>query len=142
MFTNMRLNLIIMVLTATLSGCSVLEYIWLVPRASSEVSFNPIFSNTEILDTFAQVALPELKFFSQPSETYRNVGEGIIEIGHYHSRAGFVKSSIAGFSARAEINRKQHTLSFVVKGAEAYYQALPVDEVVQKITYKLSEKLK
>jgi hypothetical protein len=142
MFTNMRLNLIITVFTATLSGCSVLEYIWLVPRANSEVSFNPIFSNTEILDTFAQVALPKLKFFSQPSETYRNVGEGIIEIGHYHSRAGIVKSSIAGFSARAEIDREQHTLSFVVKGAGAYYQALPVDETAQEITYELSKKLK
>jgi len=138
----MPLILIMMVLGATLSGCSVLEYIWLVPRASGELSFNPVFSNTEILDTFAQVALPELKFYSQPSETYRNVDVGIFEIGHYHSRAGIVKSSIAGFSVHAEIDRKQHTLSFVVKGAEAFYQALPVDEVVQKITYKLSEKLK
>jgi len=131
-----------MVLTATLSGCSVLEYIWLVPRASGEVSFNPLFSNTEILDTFAQVTLPELKFFSQPSETYRNIDEGIIEIGHFHSRAGIVKSSIVGFSARAEVDREQHTLSFVVKGAGVYYQALPVDETVQKITYNLSQKLK
>jgi hypothetical protein len=141
MLKNLRLNIIVIGLAVTLSGCSLLEYIWLVPRASGEVSFNPILSNKEILDTFARVALPELKFYSQPSETYRNVDEGIIEIGHFHSRAGFFKSSIAGFSARAEIDRKQHTLSFVVKGAEAYYQALPVDSAVQKITYGLSKKL-
>jgi hypothetical protein len=141
MLKNLRLKIIVIGFAVTLSGCSLLEYIWLVPRASGEVSFNPILSNREILDTFARVALPELKFYSQPLETYRNVDEGIIEIGHFHSRAGVFKSSIAGFSARAEIDRKQHTLSFVVKGAEVYYQALPVDSAVQKITYGLSKKL-
>ncbi|MCQ8129389.1 hypothetical protein [Methylomonas rivi] len=141
MLKNLRLTVIIIWISVTLSGCSILEYIWLVPRASGEVSFNPKLSNTEILDIFAQVALPELKFHNQPSETYRNIDEGVIEIGYFQSRASFFKSSIAGFSTRAEIDRKQHTLSFIVKGAEIYYEALPVDAAVEKISDELSKKL-
>ncbi len=140
MFKHIRLGFLILVFIVTMPGCSVLEYIWLVPRANGEVSFNPIFSNTEVLDAFAQVALPELKSISQPSETYRNVGKGVIEIGYYHE-AGILEASIAGFSAQAEIDRKRHILTFVIKGAEPYYMPLPVDETVQKITIKLSQKL-
>jgi hypothetical protein len=133
---SMRFNfLMILVIGAVLSGCSVLEYLWLVPRANGEVSFNPAYSNEEILDVFVQLAQPELSGFNAPSESYRNIDEGIIEIGSYQ------KSNIAGYSAHAEIDHKQHVLTFVVKGAGPYYMALPVDKVIQKIICKLSPRL-
>jgi hypothetical protein len=131
----MRFNLLILVIGAVLSGCSVLEYLWLVPRASGEVSFNPAYSNEEVIDIFVQLAQPELTGFNDPSESYRNIDEGIVEIGSYQ------KSNIAGYSAHTEIDRKQHVLTFVVKGAGPYYMALPVDKVKQKIIFKLSPRL-
>jgi hypothetical protein len=131
----MRFNFLILVIGAVLSGCSVLEYIWLVPRASGEVRFNPAYSNEEMLDIFVQLARPELSGFNDPSESYRNTDEGIVEIGSYQ------KPNIAGYSAHAEIDRKQHVLTFVVKGAGPYYMALPVDKVMQKIICKLLPRL-
>ena len=125
---------LILILTTTLSGCAVLEYIWLVPSANGEVSFDPALSNTEILDTFAQVARSELDFHN-PEETYRNAEEGIVEIGPYR------ESNRIGYRVHAEIDREQYILTFVVAGAEIYYRRLPVDDAVQKIIYKLSPRL-
>jgi hypothetical protein len=121
----------------SLSGCEIVEYLWLVPRSEKEVSISSTQTNAEVLDAFEKTMTEsKVPMWPKPLVTYRNVGKGVVEIGPFRERA------IAGYTARASIDRRNGLVKVVVKGAGPYYSELPVDEVAEKIAVALSNRLR
>ena len=101
-----------------LTGCAVLERVWLVPRASRIATIPSGVSSSEMLDAFMNAAQNHFVSFGKPIVTFRD--EETIEVGHWR------KSNTAGYSGKAKINNTKTQLSFTVKGAGPYYTKLPV----------------
>lgn len=101
-----------------LSGCVVLERLWLVPRASRSLNIPSGVSSAAMLDAFKNASLTHFVSSGKISVTFRD--EKTIEVGHWR------KSNTAGYSGKATINNANTQLSFTVKGVGPYYTELPV----------------
>ena len=127
---------ILMILPIFLSGCGLLEYLWLVPRAQERVKFDPDLTNEEIFTAVERAALaPELHALNRLDVSRRDVDKGLIELGPFR------ESNVAGYAVRAMIDRPESQLTLVVKGAGPYYSHLPVKESARHLAQDLSNAL-
>jgi hypothetical protein len=123
-------------LVVLLSGCSIIEYLWLIPRASEEISIEPKQSNAEILAAVESASIQaNFPMWKLPAVSYSSLEKGVIEFGPYR------QSNVAGYAVRATIDRKHNLLKIVVKGAGPYYAELPVDDAAEKLRAYVSAKL-
>lgn len=123
-----------------LCGCAVLEKVALVPEASSEISFDTVLINMEVLNIVA-LALKDANVTNLHTEiTYLDVLEGTLETGYFR------ESNIADMRLHVQIERDNKLIAIVLKGAGPYYSKLPVEEslwqVKEAIICRLAEAVK
>ena len=129
-----RLGALLILMMNGLSGCGVFEYLWLVPRAHENISFDPALTNAEILTAVERTTLAvKVHSYSETQVTRRDDAKGFIELGPYR------QSNVTGYAFRAEIDRGEHLVKLVVKGAGPYYSDLPVDDVARELAQQLSQ---
>lgn len=136
----MKILLQLLIIVLSLTGCTVLEKVLLVPEVNAEIPFNAKLTNEEILNTIAssvkkiKIANPNL-FIHNDEITYLNVEKGIIETGRYSD------SNVTGMRFHAEIERDEHLISITIKGVDIYYNRIPLDKGLQDIKTAITRRL-